>query len=261
MKVLRKIARMIFPAAPPDISGPFRCPVCKTEGVGMAPLPMWYIVENHKHQTVHNPFFAETINFEHYSCLKCKASDRERLYALYMEAVLRAAENFEVLDIAPAVALTAFVKSFPGVQYRSMDLMMKGVDDQMDITDMHQYKDGQFNFLICSHVLEHVSDDRKAMRELYRVLRPGGQGIIMVPLNLNLEKTMEDPTHVSAADRIRFYGQDDHVRMYGRSDFVTRLVDTGFRVEQLDITHFGSEVFKSSAIFPTSVLYVGTKPA
>jgi ubiquinone/menaquinone biosynthesis C-methylase UbiE len=97
---------------------------------------------------------------------------------------------------------------------------------KMDITDI-QYPDNSFDVVYCSHVLEHVPDDRKAMRELARVLKPTGWAILAVPI-FN-EKTFEDPTITSPEERERVFRQSDHVRIYGR-DFVDRLRESGFDV-------------------------------
>jgi len=109
---------------------------------------------------------------------------------------------------------------------------------KMDITKI-EYSDNVFDVIYCSHVLEHVDDDRKAMRELYRVLKPGGWAILQVPFpetTLHIEEpiedelTFEDPTIISDEERLRHYGQVDHVRRYG-SDYQDRLKDAGFIVK------------------------------
>ena len=77
------------------------------------------------------------------------------------------------------------------------------------------YSEGQFDVFICSHVLEHIPDDRKAMQELYRILKPRGYGIAMVPINLKVEMTLEDPS-LQIPSRWKYFAQDDHVRMYAK---------------------------------------------
>ena len=225
----------------------------------MDPFPVYYFSESHKYGFIHNVFYTETVNFKHYSCRKCGALDRERLYALYLEEYLMGKTNVNLLDIAPSKALTSLIRKQSNVRYRSMDLMMDGVDDKLDITDMNLYREDQFDFFICSHVLEHIPDDIQAMLELYRILKKGGKGIVMVPINLQLEKTMEDPSCTDIPTRWKLYGQEDHVRMYAKSDFIHRLKNCGFNVELLGINHFGEEAFLKTAIYPTSVLYIVNK--
>jgi SAM-dependent methyltransferase len=100
----------------------------------------------------------------------------------------------------------------------------------MDVTDL-RFEDGRFDVILCSHVLEHVIDDRKAMRELFRVLRPGGWAIIQSPTRRGGEETtLEDPTIVSPRERERVFGQRDHLRFYSRRDYVERLTAAGFTV-------------------------------
>ncbi|HEX4375444.1 MAG TPA: class I SAM-dependent methyltransferase [Puia sp.] len=242
-----------------DNSGEFCCSVCGAVNVGMNPLPIYYFANYQKYKFVHNIFFAETTNLLHYSCKNCYASDRDRLYALYLENYFKNKNAVNLLDVAPAAMLRSFIRKHSNVNYRSMDLMMDDVDDKLDITDMHTYKENQFDFFICSHVLEHIPDDVKAMTELYRVLKPGGKGIAMVPINLQLTETMEDPECTDIPTRWRLYGQDDHIRMYAKNDFIARLKSVGFVVEELNINYFGAEVFEKFAIYPSSVLYIVTK--
>jgi ubiquinone/menaquinone biosynthesis C-methylase UbiE len=88
--------------------------------------------------------------------------------------------------------------------------------------------DRSFDAVLCNHVLEHVPDDRKALGEIFRVLKPGGWAILMVPLSSRAE-TDEDPTVVDPKERERRFGQDDHVRLYGQ-DYQARLEAAGFHV-------------------------------
>jgi ubiquinone/menaquinone biosynthesis C-methylase UbiE len=99
---------------------------------------------------------------------------------------------------------------------------------KLDVTDIH-YPANSFDVIYCSHVLEHVPDDRKGMRELSRVLKPNGWALVAVPVHEDRDRTFEDPNVVTPADRLRVYGQWDHVRIYGR-DFVDRLRESGFDV-------------------------------
>ena len=234
--------------------------MCGAVNVKMHPLPIHFFEQWQKHQTIHNPFFIETMNIAHYMCSKCYASDRDRLYALYFTQYASAKkETIKLLDIAPDNSLSVFLKAFINIEYRSMDLMMPDVDDNLDITNMHAYNNEQFDFFVCSHVLEHIPDDKKAMRELYRILKKGGKGIVMVPLNLQLQETVEDIQCTDITLRWKNFFQDDHVRMYAKQNFVNRLVAAGFIVEQLGIEHFSKKVFEKNAVYSTSVLYVVNK--
>lgn len=99
--------------------------------------------------------------------------------------------------------------------------------EKMDITNI-EYPDHSFDVILCSHVLEHVQDDKRAMREFFRVLKNSGWAILLVPITA--DKTFESSTILDSQERMEAFGQEDHVRMYG-PDFVDRLRETGFRVE------------------------------
>jgi ubiquinone/menaquinone biosynthesis C-methylase UbiE len=96
----------------------------------------------------------------------------------------------------------------------------------MDITQI-DWESDYFDLIICNHVLEHIPDDRKAMKELYRVLKPGGKAILQVPLSVVLEETYEDFSITEPQERIRIFGQRNHCRIYGR-DYGQRLEEAGF---------------------------------
>jgi len=101
---------------------------------------------------------------------------------------------------------------------------------KMDATDI-QYEDNEFDVVICNHILEHIIDDVKAMKEIYRVLKPGGFAILQTPIAMDLEKSHEDYSITTPKERKLIYGQFDHVRLYG-FDYFERLASIGFRVER-----------------------------
>jgi predicted SAM-dependent methyltransferase len=122
------------------------------------------------------------------------------------------------------------LRALDHLDYLSIDLESPLADERMDLTQL-DLDDQSFDCTYCSHVLEHIQDDRAAMSELYRVLRPGGWSLIVVPLNH--ERTYENPAIVDAADRLAHFGQADHVRRYGRRDFADRLRSVGFLVDEV----------------------------
>jgi len=146
------------------------------------------------------------------------------------------------------------------LNYRSADLFAEEVDDTVNLMDMHAYREGQFEVFLCSHVLEHVVDDRKALREIFRVLEPGGVAVLLVPILLGLETIDEDPTVTDPSERWRRFGQDDHVRLYSKAGFMERVREAGFQLSNLGVKHFGRKAFLRHGITTQSVLYVAVKP-
>jgi len=136
---------------------------------------------------------------------------------------------------------------------------MDEVDDKLDIQDLHLYNDNSFDVFICSHILEHVTDDIKAMKELYRILSPGGFGITMVPMLKPVTQTKEDPAVTDTSLRLKYFGQADHVRLYAKQQFIERLTSVGFKVKWYTVDDFGKELFQQSGITQQSVLYVVEK--
>ena len=211
------------------------------------------------------PYFddAETLNQKAYSCPHCNAFDRTRLQALFLDHELArgpADRPLRLLHVAPEVGFERWLARHPNVRRVTMNLSPGAADLHADLCAMPQVPDASFDCFICSHVLEHVADDRAAMRELYRTLAPEGWGIAMVPLYPErVLRTDEDPGERSPEERVRRFGKDDHVRLYAKRDFLGRLAQAGFAVEQLGSAQFGAGTFARCGISPGSVLYVVRK--
>ncbi len=131
-----------------------------------------------------------------------------------------------MLHVAAEVCFESRWRPMIGSGYVTADLM-RPADVKMDITDI-RFPDNEFDIIYCSHVLEHVPDDRKAMREFNRVLKPSGFALLLVPITTDV--TFEDPSITDEQERVRLFGQKDHVRCYG-PDYMDRLREAGFIVE------------------------------
>jgi SAM-dependent methyltransferase len=177
------------------------------------------------------PFGGGTIKRPNAQCSKCGALERHRTVWLYMvneTDLFSATRRRRMLHVAPEPVLERRLRSAPLIDYVSADLEPGAADEVMDITDI-QHPDDTFDVIYCSHVLEHIPDDARAMRELRRILRPGGWAILQVPILL--ERTDEDPSITDPEERLRRFAQRDHVRAYG-PDYADRLRAAGFEVRQ-----------------------------
>lgn len=166
-------------------------------------------------------------------CPVCFANDRARLIFLYLEKKTGILfEKTKLLHVAPESGLSRILSRCKNINYLTADISPDKAMVRMDITEI-AYPDNWFDAIICNHVLEHIADDRKAIRELHRVLRPGGWGILQVPISLSLRTTHEDFSITAPADRERVFGQADHVRLYA-SDYPARLRECGFETSVFD---------------------------
>ncbi|MGO4563990.1 class I SAM-dependent methyltransferase [Rhizobium sp. 2YAF20] len=238
------------------------CPVCRNRIPHFVPLPSYYIDKNAEHGFAYSPDDFETINHRAYSCPNCHASDRDRLYALFFSPVfqrLNQAQPFRFLDIAPGRALSYWLKSHPHVFYRSCDMYMPEADDKADIHNL-PYEDGTFDFVLCSHVLEHVDDPVRATAEIKRVLKPDSIAMLMAPICLAIEENYENPAITTPEGRWKHFGQDDHVRMFSRSGFIDVIKQAGLAVQEIPVVEFlAPDVCDTYGISPRSVLYLGVK--
>jgi len=167
--------------------------------------------------------------------------ERHRLLWLYLK---RETDFFEkkikVLHFAPEKAFLSKFKKLENISYDTIDLNSPLADIKADICNL-PLKDNTYDFILCNHVLEHIINDKKAMQELYRVLKKGGIGIFQVPIDITKNKTFEDFSITDPKERNKLFGQYDHVRIYGM-DFFDRLINIGFKVEQCEYTaHLNKE--------------------
>jgi SAM-dependent methyltransferase len=161
-------------------------------------------------------------------CPKCGSLERHRLLTL----ANREYDFFrdrDVLHFAPEVSIRELVLNNKPRSYTTADLFAKGVDRKENIEAL-TIKDGSYDVVICLHVLEHVND-RKAMSELFRVLRPGGVLLAMFPIVEGWDDTFEDAARTTPAERLLYFGQHDHARFFGR-DARQRMAAPGFIVEE-----------------------------
>lgn len=173
-------------------------------------------------------------------CMHCGALERHRLTWLYFmrETDLFKRQRINMLHVAHEQALEKLLKRCIGTTYLTADLDKPDAMVQMDVTHI-QYPDESFDVIYCSHVLEHISDDKAAMSEFLRVLKRDGWAILLVPITA--DRTFEDPSVTDPSERERLFGQADHVRCYGR-DYADRLRDVGFKVKVVSPSDFLTRV-------------------
>jgi SAM-dependent methyltransferase len=161
-------------------------------------------------------------------CWFCGSLERHRLLWLFLQrkTSLFGKSDTKLLHIAAESCFESKLRNLLGKNYLTADLYNPKADIKMDISDI-KYSNESFDVIICNHVLEHVEDDIKAMREFYRVLKKGGWAILLAPIAEG--KTFEDALIVLPEERARIFGQYDHVRKYGE-DYIDRLRSVGFNV-------------------------------
>jgi SAM-dependent methyltransferase len=161
-------------------------------------------------------------------CTKCLSLSRHRLIWLYLNDKGVFAKHLKVLHTAPEECFEKIFEKSKNIKYTTIDIDPNKANVSMDITSM-DFADNSFDLIISVHVLEHILDDTKAMKEFHRVLMPGGFAILQVPIDYSRDKTYEDSSIVLFEDREKAFQQGDHVRIYGK-DYVERLISSGFKV-------------------------------
>lgn len=195
---------------------------------------------------------------ENVFCPRCGSKNRERLVKAVMETLVDS--NKQILHFSPEPHLYRWLAAHGAVTtvdlepgyYLSID---KGVR-YADATAV-DFGDNSFDLVVANHVLEHIGDDRAAMAEMFRVLKPPGPAILQVPYSPTLLCSLEDASVTDPHERARRFGQRDHVRIYALSDYVGRLEAAGFRVQL--VSPDGLAPFLEFAIQPGESVVLGWK--
>jgi predicted SAM-dependent methyltransferase len=165
--------------------------------------------------------------------------ERHRLLWLYLQSTDFFITPKKVLHIAPEQCFYKIFKKQKNLDYLTTDLYSPLADVKADICNL-PFEDNSYDVVFCNHVLEHIENDKKAMQELYRVLKPDGMGIFQIPQEFNRETTYEDFSITSPEERKKHFGQYDHVRIYGK-DYFDKLRNVGFKVEEINVSDIASE--------------------
>ncbi len=240
-------------------------PVLQRVAEGIVPVVGWFY---HGHK-VECPLCGHTFRKflpygyvlprENALCPHCLSLERHRLLWLYLERETELFKEYpRLLHIAPEVCIMRHLKphfkGHPG-RYITADLESPLADLHFDVQQI-PLANASVDAVMCNHLMEHVADDRKALGELYRVMKPGGWGIILSPVDLDYEQTYEDDTITDPAERTRIFGQYDHRRIYGR-DYADRLRSAGFEVADIDYAaSLGEEAVRRYALPPDHIYMV-----
>lgn len=185
--------------------------------------------------------------------------ERHRVIWLFLKnetSFFTAQLNF--LHIAPESCFLKPFKQLKNLTYVTGDLESPWADVKLDVRQM-PLSDNSFDVTMCNHVFEHIDDDKKAMSEFLRILKPGGWGIFMVPIKWD-RKTIEDLSITDPAEREKLFGQRDHVRYYGY-DYPDRLREVGFEVTVIDYAQkLGDDLVKKFSLLPDEKIIFCQKP-
>ena len=201
-----------------------------------------------------------------HTCPICLSGTRARLVYAYLrcESAIFERES-RVLHLAPEMGICWALSRSAWIDYQPGDVNPDNYDfadrmEKLDATSI-DFDDECFDVVIANHVLEHIVDDRRAMSEIWRVLKPGGWAMLQVPISHKLLETREDGSVGSAPERERLFGQSDHVRLYG-VDYPDRLQSMGFEVECYDpLDRLGPVKIEAWMLNPREKVFIARKPS
>jgi SAM-dependent methyltransferase len=190
---------------------------------------------------------------ENILCPACLSTARERLIIALLKNEIKISGK-KILHFSPEKSIYNFIKKHNEVVTADIEpLFYKIIDDKIKNEDATRlsFTDNSFDVVIGNHILEHIPDDKKAMQEMYRVLKPGGRAILQVPYSTKILNTLETPEINDQETQSALYGQKDHVRIYQLKDYIKRLQKTSFKVEVIDYSNLIA--YYKNAIQPNEV--------
>lgn len=194
-------------------------------------------------------------------CPHCKAHERHRFFTLFLQHrpprfLLNGDKEINLLHFAPEPHFRRCFETAKNIKFFYTDLMPQCITELPSpkfVADIHNLPiaDNAFDVIICFHVLEHVQDDRRALKELSRILACDGELLLMVPFMMDQTETIE-----YGAPQPHIF---DHVRGYSPLDFKDRLDE--FEFEEVTIDQFLplSEIKKYKIPCDSQVLYICKK--
>ena len=172
------------------------------------------------------------MGFRRAICPYCGCKDKERWLWYVLDNYTEVSTiRGKVMHFAPEEPIKKRIKQNPNLEYYSGDILPGVADLIVDMTNM-QFEDSYFDLIIASMVLEHIPEEEKALKELFRTCKNGGKIVLTVPQCTDIDVTVEDLSIVDPDTRKRLYGQEDHVRLYGL-DYPERFRSIAF--EKCDI--------------------------
>lgn len=240
--VLRELKRIPLRAINLALSRHYQfsshCPCCNHKTI------YWLDYDNHYRASI---------------CPHCSSHPRHRLIQLYLQ---KETDLFfkpqKLLHVAPEKIFQRKFKKMQHLDYITIDINARGVDYAYNVCAL-PFASNSFDIVLCNHVLEHVENDKEAIKEIYRVLKPGGWAMLNVPIDTTRSQTFEDSSIISPKDRKHFYWQEDHRRLYGL-DYKSKLESAGFQVEVKEFARLQSEFDRQ--IYNLNIyedLYIGKK--
>lgn len=173
---------------------------------------------------------------ENILCPSCLSTARERLIIALLKDDIKFTGK-KILHFSPEKKIYDFVKySNEVITADIQPLFYKSIDSKIKNEDATHlsFDDNNFDAVIGNHIMEHIPDDAKALKEIYRVLKPGGRAILQVPYSTKITSTIEEPEINNPQKQSALFGQKDHVRIYQLQDYISRLQHCGYKVSLIE---------------------------
>lgn len=234
----------------------FKCPICSNQTTPLLPIGSSFPV-----LTELNIIGAGN---RLQKCHGCHSSDRDRLVYLYLiEKELlfqKQTKGYTILHVAPEDCIAKIMLQNKWLNYIPIDSFEHGYNyptyiRQMDLFEL-KLDDASVDMVICNHVLQDVSDDEAALREIYRVLKPKGHSILQVPISPILSDNLESDVVLTLDECQKKYGQRFHKRIYSHKGYMHRLKNVGFNVI---VENLPETTTINCSINPAERLYIAIK--
>ena len=235
-----------------------RCNLCGKDIIYL-PKPRQDQKEQAKNNCLYSNKLYESENRLRCSCPECGAIDRERMIALFIDLLQpEGNQRLNLLHIAPSAELQKWLSQKDYIQCDTSDLLLSEITSQNAISHSGSIKDGTYDIIICSHVLDQIDDDKAYLNRLRQIMKPDGVCIFLAPLLIGLDQTVEK-AELNPEDASQYWDNEEQKRLYATEDFLNRLSDAGYLVHILGKEYFGEDAWKQAGLSDIHYLYAATK--
>lgn len=193
-------------------------------------------------------------------CPNCYSKDRERLLYLFFKYFLKKSlidKNSQILHFSPEKTLTNYFFKNNFLNYKTADFFDDKADYRIDLEKILDHKEN-YDLIICNHVLEHLRNDRIALKNINNLLNEGGHAIMLTPYSEIIDKDVYQEKYLTKKEKYELYGQDDHVRVYSKKSLIKKIEDAGFELKLMKIDEF-STIDKNMGLIEKERIFLAKK--
>ena len=175
-------------------------------------------------------------------CPNCFSKDRERflyIFFSYFQSKSFINKNSSILHFSPEKSLRNYFFKNDFKNYKTADFFDEKANYKIDLENYANHNQ-KYDLIICNHVLEHIHNDKVALKNINNLLNEKGYAILLTPFSKLIEEDIYMGMSLSYEKQLEYYGQEDHVRIYSQKNLISKIENAGFNLKLMKLDEFSS---------------------